>query len=48
MQQNKVVPTVFRRFFSSNCVEFYFGILQVHFLKCYKTNCQVKCDSVEK
>jgi len=43
VRQNKVY-----RCFLSNRLEFTFQTLQIYFLKCSTSNCQVKYESVEK
>jgi len=43
----KWTPKVFR-YYLSNHLEFLYEILQVYLLKPSTSNCQVKCDSVEK
>jgi len=45
--QNKVAPSSFLLCFSS-CLESYFEILHMYFLKCSTSNCQVKHDYAEK
>jgi len=43
VRQNKVAPKVFRCFLINRL-----EILQIYFLKCSTSKCQVKCDSIEK
>jgi len=43
VRQNKVAPKVFCCFLSNRL-----EILQIYFLKCSTSKCQVKCDSIEK
>ena len=43
----KWTPKVFRCYLSSH-LEFLYEILQIYLLKPFTSNCQVKCDSVEK
>jgi len=45
--QKEWIPKVFRRFLS-NRIGFQYEVLQFYLLKPFTSNCQVKCDSVEK